>query len=130
MKNKKKVIGALAALCLVIIVFGAIYFKFAEKPVAGEKKITVEVVHKDGSSKEFSYETDKEFLGEVLKEAGLVSGEEGQYGLFIETADGETASENQEWWCLTKNKEQVNTSADQTPIQDGEHYELTLTIGY
>ena len=35
---------------------------------------------------------------------------------------------NQEWWCITKTGEQVNTSADQTPLGDGEAYELTLTV--
>ncbi len=29
-----------------------------------------------------------------------------------------------------KKGEQVNTSADQTPISDGDTYELTLTEGY
>ena len=42
--------------------------------------------------------------------------------------DGVTAdAEKQEWWCITKNGEQLNTGADQTPIADGEHYELTLS---
>ena len=68
---------------------------------------------------------------ELLTEEGLVSGEEGAYGMFITTVDGETADDtNQEWWCITKDKEKLNTSADQTPIADGEKYELTLTIGY
>ena len=45
--------------------------------------------------------------------------------------DGETADESkQEWWKLTKEGEMVNTGADVTPIADGEHYELTLTVGY
>ena len=30
----------------------------------------------------------------------------------------------------TKGGEQVNTSADQTPIADGEQFELTLKEGY
>ncbi|MEG0591367.1 MAG: DUF4430 domain-containing protein, partial [Lachnospiraceae bacterium] len=71
------------------------------------------------------------YLGEVLKVEKLVKGEEGEYGLFITEANGIAVDEKkQQWWCLTKNKEQVNTSADQTPISDGEQYELTLTEGY
>ena len=46
-------------------------------------------------------------------------------------ADGETANESlQQWWCITKGGEQVNTSVDSTPIQDGDHFELTLKEGY
>ena len=53
------------------------------------------------------------------------------YGLYILTADGETADEdNQEWWCITQGGEQLNTGADQTPIADGDRFELTLTVGY
>ena len=44
---------------------------------------------------------------------------------------GETAdASRQQWWCLTKGGESVNTSADQTPIADGDVFELTLTEGY
>ena len=92
---------------------------------------TIDVIHKDASQKTFEYQTDLEYLGKLLTEEGLVSGEEGAYGMFITTVDSETADDtNQEWWCITKDKEKLNTSADQTPIADGEKYELTLTIGY
>ena len=68
---------------------------------------------------------------EVLKENELVDGEEGEYGLFIQTVDKETADEGkQQWWCITKGGEQVNTSADQTPIADQDQFELTLKEGY
>ena len=36
----------------------------------------------------------------------------------------------QEWWKLTKDGEMVNTSADATPIADGDHFELTFMVGY
>ena len=77
------------------------------------------------------YRTDLEYLGQVLVEDELIQGQEGQYGLFIETVDQETAdSSRQQWWCITKGGEQVNTSVDSTPIQDGDHFELTLKEGY
>lgn len=129
--NKKKTGIAIAVLVLVIAVFAGIYLGFAPKAVAGSKQVTVEIVHADGTSKEFVCDTEAEYLGDVLKAEKLVEGEDGPYGLYIKTADGETVDDaNQEWWCLTKDGGQVNTSADQTPIQDGEHYELTFTVGY
>lgn len=129
--NMKKTMTALAALLIVIIALLGIYQFTKGHAVQGDKNITVEVIHKDGSIKTFEYQTDHEYLGEVLIGESLVSGESGAYGMFITTVDGETADDsNQEWWCITKNNEQLNTSADQTPIADGEKYELTLTVGY
>ena len=56
---------------------------------------------------------------------------QGAYGLYILTADGETVNEAaQEWWCITKNGESMTTGASDTVIADGERYELTFTVGY
>lgn len=129
--NSKKILLPLIALLAVIaILFGIYRFTRAETN-AGAKKVTVEVVHKDASVKNFEYHTDLEYLGALLTSEGLASGEEGTYGLFITTVDNETADDaSQEWWCITKDGEMLNTSADQTPIADGDKYELTLTVGY
>lgn len=130
-KNTKKVILALAALLIVIAAFFGIYRLTKGTTVQGAKTITIDVIHKDASLKTFEYHTDREYLGEVLTDENLVDGEDGPYGMFITTVDGETADDaNQEWWCISKNQEMLNTSADQTPIADGEKYELTLTTGY
>lgn len=132
MNKDKKAILITAALLLVLCL-GAVlgYQKFAPRGVAGEKEITVKVVHADAGEKEFTYQSDEEFLGAVLEAEGLAEGEEGPYGLYIISVDGETAEESrQQWWCLTKGGETVNTSATQTPIADGDVFELTLTEGY
>ena len=130
-KNNKKAILAVIALVVVAAAFIGIYFATKKAPTEGQKTITVSVVDKDGASEEFTYQTDREFLGEVLQDEKLVEGEEGEFGLFITSVNGIAADEsNQEWWCITKTGEQVNTSADQTPIADGEAFELTLTVGY
>lgn len=130
-KNGKKILIALVVLLAMIAVFFGIYQFTKQTAVTGAKTITIDVIHKDGSLKTFEYHTDREYLGEVLTDEELVLGEEGPYGIFITSVDNETADDsNQEWWCITKNNEQLNTSADQTPIADGDKYELTLTIGY
>lgn len=129
--SAKKTILAVAALAVVFVVLLCIYRFTAEKPNPGEKAVTIEIVHKDETVKAFKVHTDREYLGEVLADEELVEGEEGPYGLYITTADGEAADDTkQEWWCLTKGGEQVNTSADTTPIADGETYELTFTTGF
>ena len=130
MKKKQTVILG-AVLVVLCILAGILYQNFKPETTDGTKEITVTVVHADQSEKEFAYHTDAEYLGEALLAEGLIAGEDGAYGLFVTTVDGETADDSkQQWWCLTKNAETVNTGVDQTPIADGEQYELTLTEGY
>lgn len=130
MKKKNTIIAAVV-LILVVAVAGLLYMKFKPKTTEGEKKITVAVIHADESEKTFQYDTDAEYLGEVLVKEKLIEGEDGQYGLYILTVDGETADESkQQWWCIKKGGEMVNTSVDTTPIQDGDQFKLTLKEGY
>lgn len=76
-------------------------------------------------------ETDADNLGDALQASGIVEGKETSYGLFITTVDGVTADEaNEEWWCVTKGGESVQTGVDSTPIADGDKFELTLMYGY
>lgn len=130
-KSTKKTVIAVIALIAVIAVLLCVYQFTKGSTTAGNKSITIDIVHKDESVNTFEVKTDREYLGEVLKDEKLVEGEKGQYGMFITAADGETADDtNQEWWCLTKGGEQLNTSADTTPIADGDKYELTLMVGF
>ena len=101
------------------------------KGEAGEKTITVQVLHKGGEERVFTLETGEAYLGAVLTAEGVVEDNQGPYGLYMLTVDGETVDEGaQEWWKLTKGGEMVNSSADSTPIADGDHFELTFTVGY
>lgn len=130
-QSNKKVILLIAALIVAAIAMFGIYKVFMPEGKAGAKEITVTVVHGDESSKDFIYQTDEAYLGDVLKAEELVEGTEGEFGMFITSVDGETALDSKEqWWCITKGGETLNTSADQTPIEDGDKFELTLTEGY
>lgn len=129
MNKKTGILGVI--LIILCIGAGIFYSQNKPEPTAGTKEISVLVTHADQNEKTFTYQTDAEYLGEVLQENELVDGEVGQYGLFITMVDGETADDSkQQWWCITKGGEQVNTSADTTPIADGDQFELTLTEGY
>lgn len=130
-KNSKKAVLSLVILAAVIAALLCVYQFTKEKPVEGQKNVTIHVVHKDQSVRDFEVSTTREYLGEVLKDEGLAEGEDGAYGMYITTVDGETADEaGQEWWCITKGGGRLDTSADQTPVMDGDEYELTLTAGY
>lgn len=128
--NKKIIISVVCAVLLAAAMF-LVWRLNAPQTVAGAKAITVQVVHKDGSSRDFELHTNQEFLGRALVEDEIVEDNQSAYGLYILTVDGETADENnQEWWQVTRSGEYLTTGADETPIADGEHYELTLTVGW
>ncbi len=133
MKRKEllKVLITFGILLFIAVMMFSIYTKLKPQVATGSKHVVVEVIIPDEKNQEFSINTNSEYLGEALKEINLIKGTEGEYGLFITEVNNRTANDNnQEWWCITKNGENVYTGVDITPITDGDHYELTLTIGY
>lgn len=130
-RGNRNLIIAAAALVLVVVALLLVWRLQTPKGQVGSKTVVVEVVHADGSTRDFKLKTDEAYLGKALVEGKVVEDNQGPFGLYILTADGETANEdNQEWWQITKNGEQLNTGADGTAIEDGDHFELTLTVGY
>lgn len=131
MKEKKKVIIAVAALIAAAVVFAGVYFAFGRPETSsGNKTVIIEVAAPDYSNTH-KFKTNAEFLGEALKEKGIIEGEEGQYGLFITSVDSIQAdTSKQQWWCITKGGADVMTGVDVTPIADGDTFELTLKEGY
>ena len=131
MKKQTKVIIAVVALVLVAAVLLGVWYFTRPATVEGAKALTIAVIHGDGTEKDFEIHTDAEYLAEALLENEIVEDNQSEWGLYIVTADGETADESQqEWWALTKDGEMTPTGASDTVIADGEHYELTLTVGY
>lgn len=127
----KKILLAVIALVLVAAVMVGVYIATRPEPVDGGKTITVTVVHKNGTSKDFTYETQEQYLGPVLLNEKLVEGSMGDYGLYITAVDGETAdySVDQGWWNLLVGEEAATTGADAVAIEDGGVYKLVYTIG-
>lgn len=128
MKNKK-LIAAVVALVVVIALLLGLYFVTRPDTQAGNKSFTVEVVHGDGTSKEFEYKTDEEYVGAVLIEDGLIQGEEGPWGMYIAVVDGERAvyEETNSYWALYVGEEYATQSIELTPIEDGATYKLVHT---
>ncbi len=130
-KTPRQTIIALICLAAAAAVLLLVWRTLAPKGVAGDKTISVQVIHSDGAAKSFTLHTQQAYLGPALVEGSVVEDHQSAYGLYILTADGETADEgNQEWWKVTKGGERVDTGADSTPIADKDSFELTLTVGY
>ncbi len=128
MKNRKQIL-ILVALVLAVALMAGLYFATRPQTQAGEKTFTVTVVHKDGSTKDFTYTSEEEFVGAVVLAEGLVQGEVGDYGLMVETVDGETAiyEKDNAYWAWYVGEEYAITGIDQTPITDGGVYQLIYT---
>ena len=131
MKHSNKAIFALILLAAAATLIFSVWHTHQPEPSTGEKALTVTVIHGDGSEKRFDMTTDAETLDIALIENGIVEDNQQEWGLYILTADGETADESaQQWWCITKGGEWLSTGAGDTVIHDGDAYELTLTTGY
>lgn len=130
-KNTTKSIVAVAILAILVVVLGLVYNHFKPKTVEGSKTVTVEVIIPEEETKEFTLYTDAEYLRQALDEEKLIEGSESEYGFFITSVNGRVAdSAKEEWWCITKGGEEVYTGVNETPIQDGDTYELTLKVGF
>lgn len=130
MKKSKALLAVVIVLAVAIIAAG-IYFIARPKTDAasGAKSITVDVVHADGTSKTFTYQTDAEFLGEVLQSEGLVQGTESDYGLYITTVDGEEAVYENDgaYWAFYVGEDYASQGVETTPVADGATYSLVYT---
>lgn len=132
-KNTKGILIACVALVIVVAALFILYPLLREQPVSGAKAVTVSIVHKDGATRMLDLQTDQEYLYDAIMEEDdtLIKGDMLDFGLYIKTVDGETADEaNQEWWRLSKDGEMTSTGISQTPIADGDQFELALVAGW
>ena len=105
--------------------------KQEEAPETGAEKVsfTVIVIHKDGTEKTFTYETNEKYVGPVLTADGLLEGNAGPYGLEITEVDGEKAvySEDKAYWAVYEGEEYALQGIDTTPVKEGQVYKLVWT---
>ena len=80
----------------------------------GQKKFTFLVVDNDGNETNFEIHTDKTTVGEALLELELISGEPGEYGLYVKTVNGITAdyNVNQTYWAFYVNGEYASAGVE------------------
>jgi hypothetical protein len=95
---------------------------------SGAKTVVVEVKAED-EMVTFTIKTDKKTVGEALQEHGLISGEEGPYGLYVKVVNGITADYDvdKSYWAFNINGEYAMTGVDTTEIAEGVTYQLEYT---
>lgn len=86
------------------------------------------VVDKDGNETEFEIHTDKETVGDALLDLNLISGEVGEYGLYVKSVNNITAeySIDQTYWAFYVNGEYATTGVDTTAIEEGTTYSFRV----
>ncbi len=79
---------------------------------------------KNGEKTEFKVNTDKKTVGDALLDAGLIAGENGDYGLYVKTVNGETLDFEKDgyYWAFYVNDDFASSGVDQTEIKQGEAY--------
>ncbi len=94
----------------------------------GAKTVEVQVVAED-KSVTLTVHTDQKTLESALTEHGLISGEQGAYGLYVKVVNGITADYDmdQSYWGLNKNGSSLQTGVSGAEISGGEHFELVYT---
>lgn len=95
-------------------------------PTTEDQKVefTVEVTKADGTTKSFTFKSDKKNVGDALIAEGLIEGEEGKFGWFITKVDGEyhKYEDDGKYWAFYIDGEYANTGVSETPITAGATY--------
>ncbi len=89
------------------------------------------VIHKDGSEKLFAIKTDEKTVGEALTDNEIIEGEDGDYGLYVKSVDGEKLDYDEDgyYWSFYVNGEYAQSGVDMTEIKEGESYSFKAEKG-
>lgn len=90
------------------------------------RSFTVEVEASGYDTHSLDESTDDTYLGEFLRDKGIISGTQGKERFEITEVDGITASDNQVWTIYEDDEEQTE-DVDLIPIKDGATYRFVLT---
>ena len=93
---------------------------------AGAKSFELTIVDKEGAEHLYLIHTDEEMVGYALIEHKLIEGEQGQYGMYIQSVLGQVLDYETDgmYWAFYVNGEYAMTGVDQTPIQADTGYML------
>lgn len=128
--NKKSIV-IIAILAVSLLLFLGYNAFLAPKGVEGEKEITINVVNEiEDVDKSFTYNTDHEFLFELLKEYKDELGmeyETSKFGPMIKGMTNYTAKDSkQEYFHIYVNDEDATAGVSEIPLNDKDIYKFEL----
>ena len=133
MKNTRNFfVARVLPLVLIAVIALSVVSCGTQKPVADgtEKTFTFEAFDLDGTQL-YSGEitSSAATVGQALLDKELVTGEVGQYGLYVQSVCGVVADYNTDatYWSFLINGEYAMTGVDQTAPENGATYSLVRT---
>ncbi len=95
---------------------------------AAEHSFTFVAQLADGSTKSYDIKTTKTTVGAALIDEGLISGDDGEFGLYVKTVCGEYHDYDTDgmYWAFYIGDEFASTGVDVTKIVDGTTYKLAV----
>ncbi len=129
MNKKSMVVMAILAITILLLVGYNLFL--APKGVEGAKEVTIQIVNEnEDMDKTFTYNTDHEFLFELLEEHEEELGmeyETSEFGPMIKGMMNYTADDSkQEYFHIYINDEDAMTGVSQIPLNDGDIYKFKL----
>ncbi len=128
----KKIISIIVVLVLAVVIYGGYKLFLAPKAVEGEKEVTIKIVVEEKDiNKSFTYNTDTEFLYDLMKEQEEEIGatlEDSDYGPMVTGMGGYVADpSNNEFFLIKVNGEDATTGVKEIPVKDGDTYTFELS---
>lgn len=79
----------------------------------------------------FEFYTDAENIGDALMEYGFISGDDGEYGLYVKVVNGVKAEyeTNGTYWAFYVNGDLATTGVSSTPVEDEMSYMFQIEEG-
>lgn len=122
---KKKLTLIISVLVIGALLFAGYKAFLSPKAVKGAKNITIEVVNKEQNvDKSFSYNTDYEFLIDLLKENQKELGvtfKEFDFGTMVTgMMNYEAQDSKKEFFCISVNGTDATAGPNEIPLNDGD----------
>ena len=95
---------------------------------SGSKTFVFEVIDAEGEKTVYNISTDKTIVGDALCELGLISGDDGPYGLYVKTVNSLTYDYDKDgkYWAFYIDGEYAASGVDKTGIVNGEVYSFKV----
>lgn len=94
----------------------------------GAKEFYLTVTDISGKTEGFKVRTDEETVGKALSSLGIIDGEDGPYGMYIKTVNGQTVDfdRDKKYWAFYIDGEYATAGIDRTEIKNGAIYALKV----
>lgn len=97
----------------------------------GSKTFPLTITDGEGNVVNITVNTDEDTVGGALLALGIVAGENNEYGLYVKEVNGIIADYEADgtYWAFYIDGEYAMIGVDQTPIVEGQSYQLTVEKG-